>query len=431
MAMKAAADPRALRASLPRTWPVFFARHGQFTAVQERAIPPILAGRDTLVAAPTATGKTEAVVAPLLERHILAAAGRRRGLAILYICPTRALVRDLNERLAPALAALGVALAMKTGDTPPVSTRRPPAVLITTPESLDALLTRAPRLLAPLRAIVLDEIHLLDHTVRGDQLRCLLARIEHIRAYRRPGTAAAPNADPLQRVALSATVGDPAGVAARYLREAAIVQAAGGREIVASQRSMADLADLAAALTARASLKTLVFCNTRHEVEQVATYLRHNLAYDAPVFAHYSNLDPAVRQAVEADFAAATVAVCVASSTLELGIDIGSIDDIVLLGPPHSLASFLQRAGRGGRRANATRVLCLARTAGEALRFAALLEAAGGPPPSSDDAHLAAAPPPSSATRIGAAAVSLQALRAGPAGLQPAEAEPHRRSPLR
>ncbi|MEI2693185.1 MAG: DEAD/DEAH box helicase [Anaerolineae bacterium] len=131
--------------------------------------------------APTASGKTEAVIAPLLERHLLGAEAPHDGepaLRILYICPTRALVRDLYERLAPALAQLQVTLGMKSGDTGPVSASRPPTVLITTPESTNSLLTREPRLLAGLQAIVLDEIHLFDGGVRGDHLRCLLRRIE-------------------------------------------------------------------------------------------------------------------------------------------------------------------------------------------------------------------------------------------------------------
>jgi ATP-dependent Lhr-like helicase len=141
---------------------------------------------------------------------------------------------------------------------------------------------------------------------------------------------------------------------------------------------MHGLADLATALALRASgglgmRKTLVFCNSRNEVEQTAAYLRQHLPFETAVFVHYSNLDPAERRAVEDGFAGASVALCVASSTLELGIDIGSIDDVALVGPPPTLTSFLQRIGRGGRRTGLTRVLCLPRSALEHARFAALL----------------------------------------------------------
>jgi ATP-dependent Lhr-like helicase len=360
--------PHLLKSQLSHTWPAFFAGHGAFTEVQRRAIPVILSGRDALVVAATASGKTEAAMAPLLERHLVHE--RQAGLAVLYICPTKALVRDLYERLAPPLRGLGVTVAMKSGDTAPVSRRRPPTVLITTPESTDSLLTRAPRLFATLSAVVLDEIHLFDGGPRGDHLRCLLRRVETIRGYAEPGRA------PAQRVALSATVAEPEAVAGRYLNSPVLVQVAGGRKLEAELVAIYDLDDLVTALARRATRKMLVFCNTRHEVEEVAAYLRGRLPYEAAVFVHYSNLDPALRREVEAQFAEASVAVCVSSSTLELGIDIGSIDEVALVGPPPTLGSFLQRIGRGGRRGQATRVLCLTRSPAETLRFEALLSMA-------------------------------------------------------
>ncbi|NOZ50670.1 MAG: DEAD/DEAH box helicase [Chloroflexi bacterium] len=374
--------------SLRHTWPVFFARHGSLTRTQQEAIPPILAGHNTLVVAATASGKTEAVLAPLLERHILTAARQGRNdpaLRLLYICPTRALVRDLYERLQPFLAALHISVVMKSGDTGPVPVRRPPTVLITTPESTDSLLTRAPRLLGTLDAVVLDEIHLFDDSPRGDHIRCLLPRIEHIRRYRQQELGLPPRS--WQRVALSATVPDPVGVAERYLRGPEedggyeIIEVPGGRALQAELRQMVGLDDLVWGLASRMKeastiRKTLLFCNTRNEVEQTAAYLRQHLPFAAEVFVHYSNLNPATRRAVEDGFAEASVAICVATSTLELGIDIGSIDDVVLVGPPPSQTSFLQRIGRGGRRRAATQVLCLFRSPLEEIRFRALLDLA-------------------------------------------------------
>jgi ATP-dependent helicase Lhr and Lhr-like helicase len=388
-----------LRARLPRVWPAFFAVHGSFTEAQLRSMPTILSGRDVLLSAATATGKTEAAVAPLLERHLLV---RRRdaaaGLRVLYLCPTRALVRDMFERLRAPLERLGVSAGMKSGDTGPVPSGAPPSLLITTPESLDALLTRAPRVLATLRAVVLDEIHLFDDDPRGDHLRCLLRRVERVRSYDRAATGSrigaggvavahagptgsAPTVSPrrLQRVALSATVPDACGVAARYLDDPVVIDVRGGRQLEAEIRPLETLGVLAAALAERGAAKTLVFCNTRNEVEQTASFLSGRLGYEAEVFVHYSNLDASLRRAVEERFAAANVAVCVASSTLELGIDIGSIDDVVLLGPPSTPSSFLQRVGRGGRRGATTRVLCLARSSREHLRFQALVGLADRP----------------------------------------------------
>lgn len=366
------AEPQEIKGRLPHTWPLFFARHGAFTPVQQQAILPILDGQDTLVVAATASGKTEAVVAPLLERQWPRLnQPEAPGLAILYICPTRALVRDLYERLQPALAGTRVTVVMKTGDTGPVDGRRPPSLLLTTPESVDSLLTRSPRLFAGLQAIVLDEVHLFDNTPRGDHTRCLLARLERIRQYAHPGMHSA------QRVALSATVPDPAGIAGRYLQGgAAIVLVPGDRQIVAEIWPLYDLQALVAALARRANRKSLLFCNTRAEVEQAAAYLRRHLSYHAELYVHYSNLDPQMRREVEERFAAAAVAVCVSTSTLELGIDIGSVDEVVLLGAPPTLTAFRQRIGRGSRRTGQMRVLCLPKSPGEWARFEALLHLA-------------------------------------------------------
>lgn len=361
-----------LKAQVAHAWPAFFAVHGSFTEVQERAMPCILAGWDVLLVAPTATGKTEAAIAPLVERHLIAdPRGTGDGLSVLYLCPTRALVRDMFERLRRPFAQLGITSSMKSGDTGPVSTSRPPDVLITTPESFDSLLTRAPRLLAGVRALVMDEIHLFDDGPRGDQLRCLLRRLERVRDY--DNEARGDATPPLQRIALSATVADPRAVGERYLNDPVIIDIRGGRTVQAELYPLETLHDLSTALAERGAIKTLVFCNTRNEVEQVASHLRHDLAYDAAVFVHYSNLDPALRRDVESRFAEASVAVCVSSSTLELGIDIGTIDEVALLGPPSTPGSFLQRIGRGGRRGKVTRVLCLARSYREHLRFLALL----------------------------------------------------------
>lgn len=360
----------SLKTQLPRTWPAFFAGHGSFTVVQRRAMPVVLAGWDTLIAAATASGKTEAALAPLLERHVLPHRGA--GLRLLYLCPTRALVRDLFERLAPPLRALGVSVAMKSGDTGPLSARRPPTVLFTTPESTDSLLTRAPRLFRTVEGVVLDEIHLFYDSPRGDQLRCLLARLETVRRFDRP------EHPPAQRVALSATLDAPQEVAARYLRDAVVVQVAGHRALTAEIAPVQGLGDLTAALVARGAKKTLVFCNTRHEVEQVAAFLRETLPFEAAVLVHYATLDSAMRREVETRFAESSVAVCVSTSTLELGVDIGSVDEVALLGPPLSLSAFLQRVGRGGRRRRESRVLCLARSVLEVRCFEALLGMAHG-----------------------------------------------------
>ena len=160
-------------------------------------------------------------------------------LRILYICPTHALVRGVYERLAPPLEHLGVALSMKSGDTGPVSTQQPPTVLITTPK-IDRFLftrTRATAVYAAASHRARRDPSLRQQPSRGDHLRCLLRRIEQIRRYHQQETQADPPI-PLQRIALSATIVNPAGVASRYLVESefaaadtVMVQAGGGRHM--------------------------------------------------------------------------------------------------------------------------------------------------------------------------------------------------------
>ncbi|MEZ4630663.1 MAG: DEAD/DEAH box helicase [Deinococcales bacterium] len=368
-----------LKNALKRTWSVFFASHGNFTEVQVQAMPLILAGKDVLIASATASGKTEAALVPLLERHLLPSNPTKeqdKGLKLLYLCPTRALGRDLLRRLKLPLEALKLSMALKTGDTASPQLERPPTLLISTPESIDALLTRIPKLFSQLKALIIDEIHLFDDSPRGDQVRALIERLESIRRYGQP------QLKPMQRVLLSATIAEPKALAARYLlpnfHSVIIPQQ---RELDAELHVLSSLDDLAAALAARGQPKSLIFCNTRHEVEGTANYLRQQLSFEADILVHYANIEAKERFETERRFAESRVAVCVASSTLELGIDIGDIDQVVLIGPPANLEAFLQRLGRAGRRRQQLKLLAFARSVLEWRHFEALLRLALEPHP--------------------------------------------------
>ncbi len=364
----------ALKARLPRAWPAFFERYGSFTPAQLLAIPPLLAGANLLLCAPTAGGKTAAALAPLLERHC---PPRRppNTLRILYLTPTRALVNDLRTRLAHPLATLGVRLGVKTGDGS-FAAGRPPDLLLTTPESLDSLLATRAALFSQLQAVVIDELHIFDGTPRGDQLLALLARLAQVRAYA-ASRGDAPDAG-LQRVALSATLVGPEAAATRYLGPAQVVRVPGGRalnaELIAMGATGAGLHELLASCGRRGWRKLLAFCNSRAEVEACAAAVRDAGSFGGGVFTHYSNLEPRRRREIEQSFAAAEAAICFTSSTLELGIDIGSIDAAVLIGPPGSAASFAQRLGRANRRGGAVNLACCYHTPLERLLFQALLE---------------------------------------------------------
>ncbi|MDZ4721832.1 MAG: DEAD/DEAH box helicase [Roseiflexaceae bacterium] len=365
----------ALMARLPRTWPAFIARYGSFTPTQLAAIPALLDGQNSLISAATASGKTEAALAPLIERHC-PAKRQRNHLAILYLTPTRALASDLHTRLAHACETLDLRLAVKTSDRNSFRAARPPDILITTPESCDSLLASHPRLLANLRAIIIDELHLLDGTPRGDQLQIVLRRIRRIREYA-AANGDAPDAT-LQLVALSATIGAPAATAARYLGSAVVITLPGQRasaaeRIALSPISAEQLISYLKRFQSRGWRKALVFCNSRIEVESYAAAVRANSPFGEHVFVHYSNIDARRRREIEQQFSSGTVGICFSTSTLELGIDIGDIDLTILIGPPGSSASFSQRIGRAGRRSDTTRVACFYRTELEQLLFEALL----------------------------------------------------------
>jgi ATP-dependent Lhr-like helicase len=367
-----------LKARLPRTWSPFFARHGNFTPAQLAAIPPLLDGANVILCAATASGKTEAALAPLIER-CLPPARNTQQLTLLYLLPTRALIADLAHRLGAPLERLRVRLAVKTRDLDDFDPRRPADLLLTTPESLDALLATQPKTLIHVTGVVLDELHVLDGTARGDQLRVLLNRLRQVRAFAAQSGDAADSA--IQYVALSATLADPAAVAARYFPAAQVITAPGGRArqvelLPLAPESPAALVDFLATFAARGWRKALAFCNTRAEVEAYASAIRRSGSpFGQQVFVHYSNLERQRRRESEAQFAQAGAAICFASSTLELGIDIGSIDAAVLIGAPGSAAAFTQRIGRAGRRVQTIQATCFYRTPLEEVLLRALLAA--------------------------------------------------------
>ena len=176
------AQDRKIAQTLRLAWPAFFQSFGRLTEVQRKAIPGIYQGQDILICSPTASGKTEAVCAPLVERYI----HRKDDWTILYICPTRALVNDLYYRLEGPLIRMGVTLVRRTGDHR--DTKEDTAkVVLTTPESFDSLMCRGrlPKekghILANVVAIVLDEVHLLAGTPRGEQVRWLIERLRRLK----------------------------------------------------------------------------------------------------------------------------------------------------------------------------------------------------------------------------------------------------------
>lgn len=307
-------------------------------------MPRILAGENVVVISPAASGKTESVVAPTVERILRArgAAGAEHRpapaeLAVLYVSPTRALVNDLFRRLQGPFEQMSLGLGRKTGDHPVIDERKLPFLLITTPESFDSLLCRHPRVFGRLGAVVLDELHLLDNTPRGDQLRVLLERLRLI------------NSD-ARCCALSATIDDPR-IGERYFPDSVVVQVSGRREIESDLGPMEG--DWAGAvigeLARRECRKVLCFFNARSAAEAAVR------EFDRPPFAgrswvHHASLTRDVRESVEERMNRGRTGLLCCTSTLELGVDIGDVDAVVLARPPFNVSSLLQRLGRGNRR---------------------------------------------------------------------------------
>ncbi len=370
------AQQRQLKDRLPHTWDALFARFGRFTEIQVQAIPPLLEGHNCVLVSATASGKTEAALAPLLET-LKQNPKPSRQLSILYILPTRALARDLVRRLQQPLEKLALSVQVKTGDDAALNSARPPALLITTPESFDSLLANHPRLLKDIRAVVIDELHIFDSTPRGDQLRILLNRLRRLKRYAL--SCGDITNDAMQYCALSATIHDPAAVAARYFNDPLVIQVAGQRALAAellALESVVTVDSRFAELKARGVKKVLAFCQSRAECEQWAFELRDGTPFSDRVFVHHASLDAKVRRHAETQFAQSEVALCFATSTLELGIDIGDVDLIVLLGAPGNLSAFLQRIGRGNRRTARTSVVCCYRNETERALFEIFIAAA-------------------------------------------------------
>jgi ATP-dependent helicase Lhr and Lhr-like helicase len=363
------------------------------TDAQRLAIPDLLDGRCVLLVARTASGKTEAVLAPLLSR---ASRERWDGIpSILYVSPTRALANDLHRRLSTRLAGF-TSVGRRTGEYRELDSE----LLVTTPESLDSMLARGgPRrahVLAKVRAVVIDELHVLAESPRGTQLQVLLARLDEV-AEVQP-----------QRAALSATVPDASALAVRFLGAGAIVRVAPGSRRLrvetsvqgseiprrgigvdplvrmlcrheVDNRGYGPVADRLLSLRKElGGLKALVFVPSRARCDRLTADLRRAFSGLAPIpiLAHHGSLDQARREETESTLAKADEGVAVATSTLEIGIDVGDIDVVVLDGPPGSVSSLLQRIGRSNRRSSDVVVLPVARNDVEACILASMLRSA-------------------------------------------------------
>jgi ATP-dependent Lhr-like helicase len=353
---------------LVRQW--FTDRFGEPTQPQARGWPEIAAGRHTLIAAPTGSGKTLAAFLVCLDRLLKQWIDGTlpAGIDVIYVSPLKALSNDIQRNLQTPLAELSALAAqaglgdlplralVRTGDTPAkdrqAMLRKPPHILVTTPESLYLLITSAKsrELLRTVRTVIVDEIHALARDKRGSHLALSLERL-----------AALCDAPPT-RIGLSATQ-KPIDEIGQFLvgrGQAPVIIDTGharnldlGLEVpteelaaVCSNEQWGEVYERLTQLI-QSHRSTLVFVNTRRMAERVAHRLTEQLGQDA-VASHHGSLSREIRLDAEQRLKSGQLKAIVATASLEMGIDIGYIDLVCQIGSPRSIATFLQRVGRSG-----------------------------------------------------------------------------------
>ncbi|MGB1110587.1 MAG: DEAD/DEAH box helicase, partial [Gammaproteobacteria bacterium] len=382
---------------------------GQPTEAQRSAWPNIAAGSNTLIAAPTGSGKTLAAFLAAIDQLVRDSivAPLPDSVQVLYVSPLKALSNDIQKNLETPLDGIQAELdalgqlyghggdrlirsAVRTGDTPPGERekmrRKPPHILVTTPESLYILLTSESgrAMLASVRTLIVDEIHALANNKRGSHLALSLERLAALREDK--GSTL-----PMTRVGLSATQ-KPIEQVARYLvgnrdepceiidgghareRDLALELPSSPLESVMSGEVWTELYDRLAAM-AQEHRTTLVFVNTRRYAERVARHMAERLGEEA-VAAHHGSLSREHRLDAEQRLKSGSLKMMIATASLELGIDIGDVELVCQMGSPKGISAFLQRVGRSGHAVTGTpkgRLFPLSRD--DLVECAALLDA--------------------------------------------------------
>ena len=317
------------------------------TSIQTLAIPAILEGKNVLLIAPTASGKTEAAILPVMDM-IIRKYWNVEGVKLIYINPLKALTRDLRERIEYYAQCTGLRVRPLYGDVVKTYRKPTPDIIVTTPESLEVILDWSPKwwlYLKTVKWVIVDEVHELLLSKRGYQLLALLERLKEI--TRRP----------LQRIGLSATVGNPEKIASLLGGSdgnVAVIRAEDKREYGFEVKLAIPLTDeekedpfLAAARViadeVRGGAKTLIFTNSRYSAERLQGAL-HDL--DIQCMVHHGSVGVEERELSEESFKTGLLRCIIATKTLELGIDIGNVEQVIQYRSPGQVSALIQRAGR-------------------------------------------------------------------------------------
>ncbi len=347
---------------MPSPYEIFLRSFGTFTEIQQLSLSAVSSGKNCLITAPTGSGKTEAALIPVLNK--IYKSGGEKGIQAVYITPLRALNRDLIKRIEGICKEAGITVSVRHGDTSQKERKKqvesPPALLITTPESMQNIFLsgRLKSALKNVGCVLVDEVHELYYTKRGAQLSIALERLRNISGE-------------FQRIGISATIGESKEVSLFLFgnREHTVVKSPLAKQFEIGiempkvpdagsatfsetfgldKQSTARIERVAALI--RSSAATIVFTNTRQVAESLGSKLLYlNKERDfGGVAVHHSSLDKDERVKVENAFKEAKIKGIVATSSLELGIDVGRVDLVVQYGSPKQAVRLIQRVGRAG-----------------------------------------------------------------------------------
>ena len=320
------------------------------TEIQKETIPVILNNKNSLIIAPTASGKTEAALIPIYNNLITKSLD---ATSVLYIAPLKALINDMDKRLHSWNKYFGLSATKWHGDVS-ISMKnkylkKPTDILLTTPESLEVMLInksegQKKKIFGNIKYVIIDEIHYFIESERGIQLNSLLKRLTEY-------------TDGFIKIGLSATVGNPEVVSKwiDYKNPVKVIKTSAKPVIKYKTQFYDKKMEIAENLKPYSNKKLLLFCKSRQSVEENNTLLKDKL--DTNIYLHHSSINKDLREENEDLFKNQEKGIMVSTNTLELGIDIGNIDVVSMITPPNEISSFMQKIGRSGRKSKIERAL--------------------------------------------------------------------------